>query len=53
MDFMDIYAQVARFFLQICSVSFVIGGVTVTVGAVFLFSALASVLIWVIRLFVS
>lgn len=53
MDFLDVFAIVAQFFLKICSVSFVIGGATITVGAVFLFSALASLFIWVVKVFSS
>lgn len=49
MDFADVFKEVAVFFIHMCSVHVTFGGISFTVGALFLWCAIAVVLVGFIR----
>lgn len=49
MDLLDLYKMIGSCFIKLCNVHFTVGGLDFTVGSVFLFCLVASLIIWFLR----
>lgn len=49
MDLIKLFEMLVDFFLKLCEVSFTLGGFKITVGALFIWCAIATVVIGFIR----
>ena len=49
MDLLDLFRMIGEFFVKLCNVRFLVGGLELTVGSVFLFVLVVGLIIGFVR----